>query len=103
MALIEINHSTLNIVADAIDAYCTEQDKKMNVANAAVLKMLISDWKGEDADTFAEKWSGVDEKGSVTEQFKENLTNYGNCIRACAKEYSKAQEESYNAARKLPR
>ena len=103
MALIEVNHSTLNTIADAIDAYCTEQDKEMKTANAAVATMMAGDWIGEDAESFADKWSGVDEKGSVTEQFKESLKNYGKCFRACAKEYSKAQEESYNAARRLPR
>lgn len=103
MALIEVNHSTLNNIADAIEAYCTEQDKEMKTANTAVVTMLFNDWFGEDAKSFAEKWSGVDENGSVTEQFKESLKNYSKCLRACAKEYSKAQEESYNAARSLPR
>ena len=103
MALIKVNHSTLNSVADAIDAYCTEQDKEMKTANTAMAAMLISDWIGDDAKVFAEKWNGVDENGSVAEQFKKSLKNYGNCLRTCAKEYSKAQEESYNAARRLPR
>ena len=103
MPLIEVNHSTLNSVADAIDTYCKEQDKEMNTANEAMAAMLISDWIGDDAESFAEKWDGVDENGSITEQFKKSLNNYGNCLQACAKEYSKAQEESYNAARRLPR
>ena len=103
MALIEVNHSTLNSVADAIDTYCTEQDSEMKTANAAMTTMLINDWIGDDANSFAEKWNGVDEDGSVTEQFKKSLKNYGECLRACAREYSKAQEESYNSARKLPR
>lgn len=103
MPLIEVNHSTLNSVADAIDTYCKEQDEEMKTANEAMAVMLISDWIGDDAESFAEKWDGVDENGSITEQFKKSLKNYGNCLQACAKEYSKAQEESYNAARRLPR
>ena len=103
MALIKVNHSTLNNVADAIDTYCTEQDREMKTAKAAMAAMLISDWIGDDAKLFAGKWEGVDEDGSVTEQFKKSLKNYGERLRACAKEYSKAQEDSYNAARKLPR
>lgn len=103
MALIKVNHSTLNSVADAIDTYCTEQNKEMKNAKSAVATMLNSSWIGYDADSFAEQWSKVDEDGSVTEQFKKSLKNFSEILRLCAKEYSKAQEDSYNAARLLPR
>lgn len=103
MALIQVNHKTLNSVADAIDTYCEEQDEEMKKANAAIAAMVFNDWAGDDAKSFVEKWNGVNEDGSVAAQFKQSLKNYGECLRACAKEYSKAQADSYNAARKLPR
>ncbi len=103
MALIEVNHSTLIDVADAIDAYCTAQDNEMKTANAAICKMLFNDWIGDDANAFFEKWNEVDKEGSATEQFKKMLKNYGDYLRFCAKEYAKAQEDAYNLAYRLPR
>lgn len=103
MALIEVNHRILNNIADSIDAYCEEQDTEIKKADAAIATMFLNGWKGSDARAFAEKWLEMDNDGSVTEQFKKSLRNYGECLRACAKEYSKAQADSYNAARKLPR
>lgn len=103
MAYIEVNHSTLNKVAEAIDTYCTAQDKEMRSAKSAVSAMLSSDWQGTDATEFGKKWSDVEASGSVTVQLKDSLKNFGNSLRACAKEYKTAQEDSYNEASRLPR
>lgn len=103
MSLIEVDHNTLNSVADAIDSYCDKQDKEMKDANGAMALMITAFWKGADADAFREKWNGVEDDGSVTKGFKDSLKNYAQCLRACAKEYSNAQEQSYSEARRLPR
>lgn len=103
MAFIEVNHKTLTEVADAIDTYCDAQDKEMRSAHTAVSAMLLKDWIGKDATEFGNKWSGVDKSDSVTIQFRDSLKTYGDSLRACAKEYQKAQEDSYNEASYLPR
>ncbi len=103
MALIKVNHQTLRDVARAIDTYCEEQKNEMKVANAAMVTMVFKDWIGDDAVAFAEKWQGVNDNDSVTMQFSKSLENYGKCLNACADLYSKAQEDSYNEAIRLPR
>ncbi len=101
MALIKVNHKTLRNVADAIEDYCKQQDKGMKDANASVKVMLATGYKGEDAKAFKESWNKVDDKDSTAARFKDSLKNYAKCLRACANEYQRAQEDSYNQAYKL--
>lgn len=103
MALIEINHRAMLEVADAIDEYCESQDKEMKSADASMKTMFLNYFVGDDARALNEKWNGVSENGSVAVQFKDSLINFGKCLKACAKEYQTAQEDSYNQAAHLPR
>lgn len=103
MAVIEVNHQTLRSVADAVDTYCEAQDREMRSADSAVGAMLLTDWAGDDAREFGTKWNQIDSECAVTTQLKKSLKNFGNALRACASEYQKAQEDSYNAAYYLPR
>lgn len=103
MAIIEVNHNTLNEVAEAILTYCNTQNKEMKSAKSTVDTMLSSDWLGNDALEFQNKWNGVDATDSVTVQLRESLKSFAENIKACANEYKKAQENSYNEASRLPR
>ncbi len=103
MAFIEVNHKVLNEVAEAFNTYCDAQNKEMSSAKTAVEAMLSSDWNGTDAAEFGNKWSDVDSSGSVTVQLRESLQNFSDSLKACAKEYKTAQEDSYNEASRLPR
>lgn len=101
MAYIEVNHRELRDYADRIDEYCKLQISEMNSAIASVSSMLVSDWNGEDSLEFKDKWRGVNDKDSVAGKLQANLENFSNCLRSCAKEYQKAQEDSYNEASRL--
>lgn len=103
MAIIKVNHRVLVETADAIKEYCKEQDREMRSADSAVKSMLLSDWIGKDASEFNNKWAQVDESGSVTVKFRDSLNSFENALRACAKEYQTAQEDSYNEASRLPK
>lgn len=103
MAFIEVNHNTLNEVAEAVLAYCDTQNKEMKSAKSAVETMLLSDWLGIDALEFQNKWNGVDDVDSVTVQLRESLKSFAENIKNCANEYKKAQEDSYNEASRLPK
>lgn len=103
MALIRVNHSVLLETADDVKMYCEEQDRQMRSAKSAIETMLVSDWIGADAIEFKNKWGQVDTSGSVTITFRDSLTGFENALRACAKEYQTAQEDSYNEAYWLPR
>lgn len=101
MALIDVDYRTLRNIADEIDEYCSTQDKQMRAADAAVKGMLSAGFRGGDADAFRSSWNKVDDEDSTAVKFRESLKNYANCLRACADEYQKAQEDSYNQAQRL--
>jgi uncharacterized protein YukE len=103
MALIEVNHKVLRDVAAATAAYCSAQDREMRSADADVKSMLSAGWLGLDAQEFGRKWEGVDESGSTAVKFRESLKKFGENLDACASEYQKAQEDSYNQANWLPK
>lgn len=101
MAIITVNHKSLLEVADAVKEYCDEQNREMLSADSAVKSMLSGDWIGRDANEFNSKWEQVDEQDSVTIQFRDSLCSFENALRACAKEYQTAQEDSYDEASRL--
>ncbi len=103
MAVIEVNHKTLREVADAIKTYCSAQDREMRSADTEVKSMLSSEWVGLDAQQFGAKWEGVDENGGATVKFRESLKKFSEGLTACANEYQRAQEDSYNEAARLPK
>lgn len=103
MAMIRINHRVLEEMADVIDTYCGEQNKEMRSAESAVKSMLSSDWIGKDANEFNNKWEQVNASDSVTVKFRDSLSSFGEALRACAKEYRTAQEDSYDEASRLPK
>lgn len=103
MAIIEVNHKTLRDVAAAIKTYCSAQDREMRSADSDIKSMLSSDWVGADARQFGGKWEGVDEKDSTAVRFRESLKNFGEGLSNCANEYQSAQEDTYNAASRLPK
>ncbi|MCM1059914.1 MAG: hypothetical protein NC452_06435 [Eubacterium sp.] len=103
MAYIEVNHNTLNEVAEAILTYCDAQDKEMKSAKSTVEAMLLSDWLGSDASEFQNKWNDVDTSDSVTAKLRESLKSFAEIVKVCAVEYKRAQEDSYNEASRLPR
>lgn len=103
MAFIEVNHNTLNEVAEAVLAYCDTQNKEMKSAKSAVEAMLVSEWQGSDALEFQNKWNGVDAQDSVTVKLRESLKSFAENLKLCANEYKRAQEDSYNEASRLPR
>lgn len=101
MAFIDVDHKTLRNIADAIDEYCNKQDTGMKAADIVVKHMLSTAYVSKDAMEFKKSWEKIDDDDSTTKQFKESLENYANCLRVCADEYQKAQEDSYNQAYKL--
>ena len=103
MALIEVNHQTLREVAEEIGKYCTAQDDEMRKADQRVKEMLSSDWLGMDAKAFEEKWEDVDGNESIAIKFRDALKSFAGNLQSCAKEYSSAQEDVYNAAAWLPK
>lgn len=103
MAVVEVNHKILVEVADAIDSYCSTQDREMRSADADIKSMLRSDWTGDDAQVFDYKWEGVDGKNSTSFTLKNSLENFRDGLRKCATLYKKAQEDSYNEANRLPK
>jgi len=103
MAAIEVNLETLRNVSSAITTYCDAQDIEMNSADHIVKGMLISDWTGQDANAYGGKWADVYSSDSTAVRFRDNLKNFRDAVSASAKEYQAAQEDSYNAANRLPR
>ena len=103
MAFIEVNHKALRDVAAAINTYCSAQDKEMRSADSDIKSLLSSDWIGLDAQEFGRKWERVDASDSTTVKFRELLKNFGESLMACANEYQSAQEDTYNAANRLPK
>ncbi len=103
MAVVEVNHRILIEVADAIDLYCSAQDREMRSADADIKSMLSSDWAGYDAQVFDYKWEGVDGKNSTSYKLKISLENFSDGLRKCASIYKKAQEDSYTEANNLPK
>lgn len=103
MAFIEVNHKVLRDVAESINTYCSAQDKEMRLADSDIKSLLSSDWIGLDAQEFGKKWEGVDAHDSTTVKFRELLKNFGEGLIACANEYQSAQEDTYNAANRLPK
>lgn len=103
MAFIEVNHKKLREVAEAINTYCSAQDREMRSADSAVKSMLSSGWMGADAQQFGQKWEGVDNNGSTAVTFRESLKKFAKCLSACADVYQNAQADSYNEANRLPK
>ena len=103
MAIIQVNHSVLRDVADAITTYCATQDREILAADSEIKSMLSTDWIGQDAAEFGRQWEGVDDRDSTTVKFRESLKYYGESLNACAAEYKKAQEDVYNTANQLPK
>ena len=103
MANIEVNHKTLRDVASAISTYCSAQDREMHLADTEVKSMLSAEWLGFDAQQFGKKWEDVDENGSTAVKFRDSLKKFGDGLTACANEYQTAQEDTYNAANRLPK
>lgn len=103
MAVIEVNHQVLRDVASAINSYCFKQDIAMKEADRDIKMMLSSDWVGEDATEFGNKWEGVDDSDSTAAKFRKSLRNFSEALEACANEYQTAQEDSYAEADKLPK
>ena len=98
MAVIKVNHSDLRSMAAKIDDYCMEQTSAMNSVDQSVKAMLTDGWNGPDAQAFGGKWEGVEEAGSVSDNFRKSLENYADTLRTCADTYQRTQEEVYNMA-----
>ena len=98
MAVIKVNHSDLRSMAAKIDDYCADQTAAMRSVDQSVKAMLTDGWNGPDAQTFGGKWEGVDEAGSVSDNFRKSLENYADTLRTCAGVYQRTQEEVYNMA-----
>ena len=103
MAPIEVNHSVLREVAQAVEDYCGAQDREMRRADEDVKAMLSSDWLGADARDFGGRWEGVDGSGSTAVKLRDSWQRFGEGLTACANEYAAAQAEVYNAASRLPK
>ena len=101
MAIIEVNHRTLRQVARDIETYCTTQESQMVIANSAVSSVLMSNWQGQDALEFRNKWSEVNVTGSVAATMRESLRSYAEGLIACADDYERTQAEVFNAASRL--
>jgi len=103
MAKIEVNHQFLRTLAEDIDAYCKLQNREMRTADSHVKTMLADSWQGQDALEFSSKWEEVDDADSTTVKFRENLQGFSEALVACADQYQRAQEDSYNQACRLPK
>jgi len=98
MAVIKVNHQLLRDVTTEINSYCADQDSRMRSADSEIKSMLTSGWKGLDAQEFGHVWESVDSSDSTTVKFRESLKKFGESLTACANQYSRAQEDSYNKA-----
>ena len=103
MASIEVNHKVLQEVAQAVETYCSAQDREMRRADEDVKAMLSAHWQGMDAREFGGKWEGVDGRESTAVKLRDSWERLGEGLTACANEYAAAQAEVYNAASRLPR
>ena len=98
MPNIEVNHQTLRSTATTVRQYCAVQQQEMRKADSAVRQMLSCGWTGSDADTFREKWEGINVSGSLTYTVKESLENCADGLDETAKLYEKAQADAYTLA-----
>lgn len=98
MAYIEVNYRDLRAMAAEIEEYLKIHDKKMGDAKTAVATMLTNDWIGTDAQSFQEKWDGMDTKGSISYVMRKNLEAYAKGLKTSAKAYQSAQESAHNRA-----
>lgn len=96
MAVIEVNHESIRNMANCIDEYCTMQKQTMNNLNQTVEATLLSEWTGQDAAEYGNKWSELDNSQSTTEIFRRSLEAYADALRACADKYKQTQAEIYN-------
>lgn len=103
MAFIEVNHMVLRNVAEAINIYCSAQDREMRSADETVKSVLYSDWTGTDAQEFGRSWEGVDDNRSTAVTFRESLKKFAEGLSSCADAYQNAQADSYNEANRLPK
>jgi len=101
MAMIEVNHRTLRLIAADIDRYCDAQDAQMNNANQAVNSMLMKHWQGQDAFEFGRSWAGVNASGSVSITLRDSFRNYALGLVACAEDYERTQADVFTAASRL--
>jgi uncharacterized protein YukE len=100
---IKVNHKDLVTVGKSIVSYNIDYFIELDKAKRSVFDMQLRGWKGADAEGFFKKWSEIDDNDSVSHQFTKALGEFSDNIRATAKSYQKAQEDSYNEAYKLSR
>ena len=96
MSAIAVNTKALSDVTQGTKNYCSYQNDQMRQADSAVKAMLSSDWLGDDAKEFDQKWAGVCDKGSEAAKLRDSLLAFGELLADCIAEYRAAQETAIN-------
>lgn len=100
--LIKVNHCELASAAKLVEDYINVSKKKMKTMSNSVDSLKNVAWVGTDYDQLANKWDGVNNKGSVYYNFTENLAAYADYLNFSAEQYKKAQSRAINKANFLP-
>lgn len=101
MAAIGVNFKTLSGTAEGMNSFCVYQNGQMSKANLDIQSMLASDWTGEDAKEFSQKWADIYAKGSQSAKLHNSLIKFSEFLTICIKEYRAAQLSAVERASEL--
>lgn len=101
--VIKVNHNELTSAAKLVEDYVSVSKKKMKMMSNGVDSLKKVAWVGTDYDQLADKWNGINDKGSVYNNFNKNLEGYADYLNYCAEQYKKAQSRAVNRANSLPK
>ena len=64
MAYIQVDHQQLDKAADAVEAYITKQNRKMNEMDSSI-RSMHSFWTGSDYQLFLQQWDRNQDDRSI--------------------------------------
>lgn len=102
MAYIKVNHSKFARTAEEVEDYVLVMKAMMSRAQEDV-NLLLSSWKGDDANVFNSKWSTITENGSTYAGMVKSLESYAKVLRFAGEKYKNAQINAVNRANSLSR
>ena len=102
MAYIQVDHQQLDKAADAVEAYITKQNRKMNEMDSSI-RSMHSFWTGSDYQLFLQQWDRISANDSVSERMIQSFQHYSDFLRFASKKYQDAQSNEVNRANRLPR